>query len=54
MGTGEYYSQRVVMDKGGEFVFVCPVAGKQEYIILYLYDRTGETPPPRVTKPPRP
>jgi hypothetical protein len=45
MGTGAYYSQQVVMDKGDEFVFACPVAGKLEYIILYLYDRTAETPP---------
>ena len=45
MGTGKYYSQQVVMDEGDEFVFTCPVAGKLEYIILYLYDRTGETPP---------
>ena len=45
MGTGAYYSQQVVMDKGDEFVFVCPVVGKLEYIILYLYDRTEKTPP---------
>ena len=45
MDTGKYYSLQVVMDKGGEFVFTCPVAGKLEYIMLYLYDRSEDTPP---------
>ncbi len=43
-GKGRYYSKQVTMDKGGEFVFTCPVAGKLEHIILYLYDRTAKTP----------
>ncbi len=44
-GKGRYYSQQATMDKGGKFVFTCPAAGKLEYIILYLYDRTDKTPP---------
>ena len=44
-GQGRYHSQQVTIEEGDEFAFTCPVAGKLEYIVLYLYDRTEQTPP---------
>ena len=45
MGDGKYYSRQVEASAGRALTFACPVAGKLEYLILYLYDRNEETPP---------
>jgi len=45
---GKYYTQEVIIssDEVGKsnFTFKCPVSGKLEYIVFYLYDRTKQTP----------
>jgi hypothetical protein len=45
MGKGTYFSQQMEASEGSALTFTCPVSGKLEYLILYLYDRTEETPP---------
>lgn len=45
--NGEYYTNEVVVKAGeqkSDFTFTSPVDGMLEYVIFYLYDRTGETP----------
>ncbi|MFH1007945.1 MAG: hypothetical protein V1800_10665 [Candidatus Latescibacterota bacterium] len=44
MEGGNYYSQQVAASVGQALSFICPVAGNLEYLILYLYDRTAQTP----------
>lgn len=44
-GKSRYYSQQVEASAGSALTFTCPVSGKLEVLILYLYDRTEETPP---------
>ena len=45
---GKYYTQEVLVTKADTkkdaFSFTAPVAGKLEYLIFYLYDRTDQTP----------
>jgi hypothetical protein len=42
----KYYTNTIVVKQGAEnrFTFTSPVEGELEYVIMYLYDRTDETP----------
>ena len=40
----KYHSQQFEVLAGTPLTFTCPAAGKLEYLILYLYDRTDKTP----------
>jgi len=42
----EHYTNTIVVKPGAKnpFTFTSPVAGELEYVIMYLYDRTDETP----------
>ena len=42
----KYFTNTIVVKQGAEnrFTFTSPVEGELEYVIMYLYDRTDETP----------
>jgi len=42
----KHYTNTIVVKQGAQnpFSFASPVAGRLEYVIMYLYDRTGQTP----------
>jgi len=42
---GNYYTSELNVAAGRRLSFTSPVDGTLEYIIMYLYDRTGDTPP---------
>jgi hypothetical protein len=43
----KHYTNTIVVKQGAQnpFTFTSPVEGTLEYVIMYLYDRTDETPP---------